>query len=214
MTNVSSVACRFAVALLYATAAFADARAVPPESGPDEITVPSTVTEDHVRHVRLGKRVAEFELTRLDELRDWTGAGTIERDGDAGTSRTWLCYSLPEQLVWFISTEMGGGSALMEVFGEAVSSKDPRIATCPRLPESLRPIAFDFGWVGSSEKAFRAVLGQPSGVRGEWSQYFYLARTQAGSATSGGSESVGAFIEAKFRNGKAVAVRASHVTSD
>jgi hypothetical protein len=173
--------------------------------------------------VRVGRQIAEFEKTTLGELRKWAGAATMEQDGDAGSSRSWLCYSLPGQLVWFISTEMGGDEqALMQLFGEAIQDGDPRVDKCPRLPPTMQPIALEFGWVGSSEAKIRAVLGPPSGVRRDWSQYLYTGkqRGRLQVKAAGKTEStdldfkVIAFVEMKFRHGKAIAVRASHVTAN
>lgn len=209
----------WAAALIVLVVASGHARAIPPDPGIEESAVPDTVSRDHVLQVRLGKHVAKYEKTTLDEIRAWAGAGIPEGDGDASTARSWLCYSFPGQMVWFVSTEMGGLTRFMELYGEAVSESDPRFKQCPSLPESLRPIEFDFGWVGSSEAAFRKVLGPPSRVHGEWSQYSYAGKERGPYRDLGSGKSktveydVGAFIEARFQNGKAVAVRASHVTS-
>ena len=211
---------RLAIGLLVTVVLSGYARAIPPASGTDEITVPSTLSRDHVRQLKLGKHVAQFEKSTLNDIRTWAGVGNLEQDGDAGTARSWLCYSLPGQIVWFLSSEMGGLTQLLEVYGEAIAKADPRTGQCPTLPESLRPIALEFGWVGDSEASFRKVLGPPSGVHGEWSQYFYAGKESGPYRAFGETEAknvefdVTAFIEVKFRNGKAVAVRASHVTSN
>jgi hypothetical protein len=210
---------RRAICLLAAAALGGLAQAIPPDSGGDEITAPATIVQDHVRHIRLGQHSAEFETTTLAEIRQWAGAGSQEHDGDAGTFRTWLCYSAPGQLVWFISPEIGGGTQLLEMFGEAVSPDDPRINKCPLLPATLLPISLEFGWVGGSEASIRKILGPPSGAHGEWTQYVYAGKGRGPYQTPGESApksiefDIGAVVEVKYRNGKAVAVRASHVSA-
>src|SRR5258705_10574077 len=93
-----SLACSFA----------SGSRALPPKWEHEAITVSATVTNDLVREVRLGKYVARFEETSLHEIQGKIGAGSLEQDGDGAAAITWLCYSLPGQLVWFVSTEMDG----------------------------------------------------------------------------------------------------------
>ena len=192
----------------------------PPKWQDEEITVPATVKRDRVRQLRLGKYVALFENTPLEEIRNKIGTGSLKHAGDAAGSASWLCYSLPGQLLWIVSTEMGESEkALMNVFAESIGQADPRRRSCPTIPTALRPVSLQFGWIGTTTIDLEKRFGKPSGIRDDWLLYFYKGKE---SGPYQGPEdasphtvdySVIAYVEARMHKGKVVALRASHVTS-
>ena len=195
-------------------------RILPPKWEDEAITVSPTVTRDLVREFRLGAYAAQFEKTSLHEIQEKMGAGSLEQAGDAADSIRWLCYSLPGQRVWLVSTEMGGSdAALMEVFVDSLSPSTPVEPTCPTLPSTLRPPSLQFGWIGSPISTIRKSFGEPSGVRGDWLLYLFAGK-EAGPYQGPGDTvpvtvdwDVSAYVEVKIREGKVVSIRASHVTS-
>ncbi len=192
----------------------------PPKWGDEAVTVSPTVSRDLVRELHLGPYVAQFEKTSLHEIREKIGSGTLEQAGDAAESIRWLCYSLPGQRVWLVSTEMGGSdAALMNVIADSLSSSAPLEPSCPSIPNTLRPLSLPFGWIGSPVSVLRGSFGKPSGARGDWLIY-YFAGKESGPYQSPGDPvpvmvdyDVSAYVEVRVQKGKVVDIRASHLTS-
>ena len=114
----------------------------PPGWAKEDITVQPTVERDLVRECRLGEYVARFEETMLRGLRNQLGVGDVQKTGDAASSIEWLCYSLPGELVWFVSSAMGGGR-LTEVAAEVIEPSDPRQSLCSPIPDAFRPVSLE-----------------------------------------------------------------------
>ena len=206
-------------ALVPAAIAFAGSTP-PPRAVSDAITVAPTTVKDHVRSLRLGEFTALFEKTPLEEIRAKLGGNEISHAGDASDSIRWLCYSLPGQIFWLISNPMGGTRAhLMEVVAESVPNADPRLESCSPVPQNLRPISLEFGWLGTSKAELHHRLGQPSRVQGDWQLFRFQGkvdgsyRAPGAAAPSRVEYDVLAYIEAKLENGAISALRALHVTS-
>ena len=210
-----------AALVISAASSLSSATPVPPPTWADEETdVAPTVVVDLVRELRLGSFVAHFEKTTLRQIRERIGAGAIEHAGDAAGSMTWLCYSLPGQRVWLVSTEMGGSDdVLMQVMADTLSASAPAEPSCPPMPDALRPISLPFGWLGTTSSALRKTFGKPSRVRGDWHVYFFDGKQRGpypGSrdATAGTVEwDVAAYVELQIQNERVVKLRASHGTS-
>ncbi len=207
-----------AVMLLGASSAMAEA--VPPPQPPGEqvMTTPSS-SKDLVRSLQLGSYTARFEKTRLDEIRDRIGSGQAAQAGDASTSMRWYCYSLPGQLVWLVSGEMGGGERLTHVAAQAIGISDPRRLSCPEIPSSLRPVRLDAGWIGNSRSAIEHALGKPTAVQGDWLVYQYGGKERGPYKGPGDTQprevefDVSSEVTVRIHEGTVVELYASHVTS-
>ena len=107
----------------------------PPDSSNEPIDVKATVPTDFARSFVLGTLEVIFEETTLGEVEAIFGPAAAGRSGDASTSQHWLCYSLPKQLIWFISGEMGGtNDRITQLQAFAVEPNDPRLDRCPAIP--------------------------------------------------------------------------------
>jgi hypothetical protein len=191
----------------------------PPRAASDAITVAPTTAKDQVRSLQFGEFTALFEKTSLEEIRARLGGNPISHAGDASESIRWLCYSLPGEIIWLISNPMGGMQALMQVVAESISNSDPRVQSCSPIPQALRPVSLEFGWLGISEAELHRRLGQPSGTRSNWQLFFFQGKV-SGPYRAPGAETpsnvaydVLAYVEARLKNGVVSALRASHVTS-
>jgi hypothetical protein len=187
----------------------------PPAIGRDKIEAPATVRRDFLIEVRLGEQAVAFEKTPLARIQELMGGGDLAHAGDAGESQTWLCYSGREELVWFVSGEMGGADhQLLSVVAERVKATDPRLDQCPPIPAGLQPITLDdVGWLGTTEVELRAKLGPPSD-HGRGRLIFHHQGKQPRAVAQGTVEfDVTAYMEAKMEDGKVVSIWASRVTS-
>jgi hypothetical protein len=213
MARPGSLLLSIACALLLAPSLCSAADARPDELKDDSVGVTPTMTRDLVRELRLGSHTLRFEESKLSEIRGLIGAGELRHAGDAADSIDWLCYSLPGQLVWFISTEMGGGELLMRVVAREASESDPRRKVCPPIPSSLQPVALEFGWIGTSEPALRAALSDPSATYSDRRSYLYSGKEAGLHQGKPVDFDVMAFIEVELAKGRVVSLEASHVTS-
>jgi hypothetical protein len=193
--------------LTLATLSNAMDKSTSPPATDDNISVDATLKEDPVQKIQIGKFIAVFEDTTLAEIRNFLGAGSINHSGDAGSSQYWLCYSLKGQRVWFISDgEMGGSDhVLTQVHVISTGEKNVKNKSCPPLPPEVKPIQFDFGWIGTTKESLINSLGQPSGVDGNALIYFYHGKDADGDVLG--------YVEVKFKNNKIISIYASHVTS-
>jgi hypothetical protein len=140
-----------AVALFLASPAIAEIAPPPEPPALNEVNAaPSNSPRDRVKSVQLGSFSAQFEKTRLEEIRDRIGSGEAAQAGDASEAIRWYCYSLPGQIIWFVSGPMGGGTRLTDVAAQSVEPSDPRSASCPPIPTSLQPVRLESGWLGAS----------------------------------------------------------------
>jgi hypothetical protein len=206
--------------LLSVAPSFVSGSLPPPKLGDETVTISPTVSRDLVRELHLGNYVALFEKTSLREIRDKVGAGSLEHVGDAADALEWLCYSLPGQRVWLVSTEMGGSNAaLMNVIADAISPSAPLEPSCPTIPSTLRPLSLPFGWIGSPVSVLRDSLGKPSGTRGDWLIYYFAGKESGPYQDPGDAVpamvdyDVSAYVEVRVQKGKVIALRASHLTS-
>ena len=176
-----------------------------------------------VRHLvwrlHLGSFSATFEETRLDDIRQRIGTGHADRAGDASESIRWYCYSLPGQLVWLVSGEMGGGERLTSVAAQSIEPSDPRRPSCPTIPESLRPVTLEFGWLGTSRGLLEEALGKPSLVRGDWLAFHYVEKVRRPYKSPPDAQArevdfdVASSIYVRIEEGIVAELHANHVTS-
>ena len=163
--------------------------------------------------------IARFEETPLQEIGDRLGRYSVGQSGDAAEFIRWLCYSLPGQLVWLIGTEMSGGNSMDQVVVESISDSDHRRKLCAPIPTQLRPVSFEFGWIGSAEADLHSKLGKPSGSRHSWQQFLFAGKVPLPYQAPGSKEpstveyDVMAYIEVKVAGGKVTAIRASRSTT-
>lgn len=119
----------------------------PPTDGPAAVVDwPATLSSPPSTGITLDSLRIDFERTSLSDVRNAVGVGHISRQGDAGDSVTWLCYTLPAaqgaSRLWLTSGEMGGGRYITEVSIRMSNAFTPRPA-CPLLPKRFRAIEFD-----------------------------------------------------------------------
>lgn len=191
----------------------------PPRWGSDAITIGPTIAKDWVREVHFGQFTAHFGETSLQEIGEKLGSYSVGYSGDASEFIGWLCYSLPGQLVWVIGTELSGGRLMDEVIAESVSESDGRREACAAIPPHLRPVSFEFGWIGSTETELHSKLGKPSGRRENWQLFYFAGKASLPYRAPGSAEpsiveyDVMAYVEAKLDHGKVTSIRASHSTT-
>jgi hypothetical protein len=192
----------------------------PPRVRSEAIRVEANATRDFLGEVRLGSNALVFEETTLEQIRAMVGSGEVSRAGDASESQTWLCYSRPEELVWFASGEMGGSERLLAVSAERVVADDPRLRRCPAIPKNLEPVTSSFGWIGTTEEELRERLGEPS-TAGDGRLVFYYVGKKKGRYGSPDDVraqivefDVSAYLEVVIGNGKVISLQASHVMSN
>lgn len=185
----------------------------------EAITVPATLKIDPVIKINIGTGIgtfkAEFEKTTLGEIRDLLNSGSIQHAGDAAESQYWLCYTLSDQRVWFISHgEMGGPEhALTQVQASTQSSTYHGNLSCPEMPARYKSISLDFGWIGTTEKSFLEAIGAPSGRKGGRLMYHYadtIQKKHNGKVIKG---DVTSYVEVTILDNKINSLDVSHVTS-
>ena len=182
----------------------------PPENQSYPIAVKASVATDFAEQLLVGKLRLQFEKTELEEIRANLGPVPYGMSGDASTSIRWLCYSLPEQLLWFGSGEMGGGRVLTRLRAVVVTADDPRLDECPEVPETFQPVRFAFGWLGTNVAAVRDALGRPSGVVDDQTVYFYSGKLNK----SGIEYDVSTYASMKFSDCQLSEIDVSHITSN
>lgn len=148
----------------------------PPPRFPLDVAPRPTLKTSPVSSISLGSVVVVFDKTTLGEAKKQIKAGKIQNQGDAGESAYWLCYSIRtleawEQL-WLLSHgEMGGDEHVIHGVAAKVSSKKP-LASCPELPDSLRPVKLNNGiWLGAQTDEITKILGKPSLQQKQWRHY-------------------------------------------
>jgi hypothetical protein len=148
----------------------------PPPRFPLEVAPRPTLNTSPASSIYLGSVVVVFDKTTLGEAKEQLKAGKIQNHGDAGESAYWLCYSIRtpkawEQL-WLLSHgEMGGDEHVIHGVAAKVSSKKPP-ASCPELPDILRPVKLNNGlWLGAQTEEITKKLGKPSLQQKQWRHY-------------------------------------------
>jgi hypothetical protein len=185
----------------------------PPPPTNESIKVSATLKVDPVREIRIGSFKAQFEKTTLGEILETVGIGSIQHAGEAGESQYWLCYSLPNQRIWLISTEMGGsGHKLIQV--QAISTKSSREnAACPQIPARFKSISMKFGWLGTNQDDFIKALGRPSGKEDGRLMYHYAGKKPGVYDGQRIEWDVTSYVEVVMEKSKISSITASHVTS-
>jgi hypothetical protein len=100
---------------------------------------------------------------------------------------------------------------MSEVVVEAISDSDGRRERCTAIPTHRRPVAFEFGWIGSTEAELHSKLGKPSESRDNWQSFYFLGKAALPSQPAGSAElhyEVRAYVEAKLDGGKVTSIRA------
>jgi len=210
---------RLFIAILTLTLAIPSNATDEPTSPPatnDINPVHATLKEDPAQKIQIGKFIAGFESTTLDEIRKFLGTGLIDHSGDAASSQYWLCYSLLGQRVWFISHgEMGGSNhVLTQVHVISTGEKKVENKSCPTLPPEAIAVQFDFGWIGTTKESLIDSLGQPSGTDGNALIYFYHGKKTATYTGIHADWDVLGYVKVILENNRIVSIYASHVTSN
>lgn len=163
----------------------------------------------------LGKRQLRFQKDSLADIRARIGRGAIGHEGDAGSSRYWLCFSAEgpagPQRIWLIADgEMGGSAhALTGVHAELLEQAAPASAACPALPRALLPLRLDNGLALGQPAARLEGLPPASGT--PWRAWLYRARLPPSGA--GGPADVSNLLEADVRDGRIRGLAVSHIVS-
>jgi len=196
---------------LYAVAGQRGESTYPPRTS-EIITVPATLKIDPIQEIHIGNFKAEFERTTLGEILEALGIGSIQHAGDAGGYQEWLCYALPNQRIWLISSEMGGGR-LTQVHAISKRSASQGNAACPQIPTRFQSISMNFGWLGTTQKKLLKALGQPSGTQDSRLMYFYAGKKPGLYGGQSVEWDVTSYVEAVIVDNKISSLYASHVTS-
>lgn len=183
------------------------ANTISPPKRDDRITVPATMNRDLIKEIYLGEKVFKLEETTLPEIIKTLGQSEISHSGDAASSQYWLCYSLENSTIWFISHgEMGGlRHRLTQIYAVAEN------LGCPRLEN--KNIKSSFGWLGISKESLISILGEPSGVTSNVYKYFYSGEQPRDYQGEAVDFNVMGYAEFVFENNVVISVYASHVTS-
>lgn len=176
------------------------------------ITVPATLECDPIQEIHIGSVKAEFEKTTLGETLNAIGIGSIQHAGDAGGYQEWLCYSLPSQRIWLISSEMGGGR-LTQVQAISTRSTSRGNAACPQIPTRFQLIFMNFGWLGTTQENLLKSRGQPSGRKDGRLMYFFAGKKPGLYGGQSVEWDVTSYVEAVIVDNKVSSLYASHVTS-
>ena len=107
--------------------------------------------------MHMGGFVIVWETTRLADVLNAIGVGTVQHGGDAGDSTYWICYAsggTRPQRIWLISDgEMGGFEhAISQVIAEE-QSDGATSQDCPQIPRAFLPVKLSNGlWLGAHEQ--------------------------------------------------------------
>ncbi|MGX4771985.1 hypothetical protein ACWAUC_19610 [Bradyrhizobium guangdongense] len=168
-----------------------------------------TVVKRLATRFSLGAFPGRFEETRLDEVRDAVGQGTIQHQGDAGDSIYWLCYRRAQDRLWVLSSgEMGGPDHLVTEIVEELTEKDGGTATdCAIIPDKFAPVVVDGKLhLGMTRQEIIAAFGPPS--KSEAAQMLY---SHEGKLAHGFDET--AWLILGFREDKLVSMRGGKTTT-
>lgn len=160
---------------------------VPPPDTTMSATWPATLRQAPATRLALGPVRIRFGRTTLQDVLKAVGVGKLEHSGDAGDSRTWLCYvTAPHDghvsRLWLVSGEIDSGKYITGVSARRVSSGTRATASCPQLPASFDHIVLDNDvWLGVSKSELAGRLKEPSHVSGDWRMFDYTRMFKADS---------------------------------
>jgi len=170
----------------------------------------STVANDPVRPLNLGKLRVLLESTELATVRNAAATGTIVHQGNGSDALSFLCYTVaeaePPQRLWFSSSELAGSGRIDGI--EAVELPAGAAATpaCPALPASLQPMHFDDGlWLGALSAEQKRAYGTAAQRSGPWSASFHGRH---------GSVDVLGSLVVDLRKGRAVGLYVAHASQN
>ena len=149
----------FGVALMLAGGpALAAVPDAPPSPMIDVLSAPATAKAPFAQTLHMGGAKFELETDSLADIVKLIGTGTLGHMGDAGSSYSWVCYSLPHARLWLSGGEGGDLDTVTAQVSEEAAS-----ASCPALPAAYRSVNLDGAiWLGVSEAAAVKRLG-PAG---------------------------------------------------
>jgi hypothetical protein len=186
------------------------AQTAPPSSDERALeNVPPTVKARFAMRFSLGAFSGRFEDTPLDAVRKAVGAGTMQHQGDAAGSLTWLCYQHGQNRLWVTSGEMGGDDHRVTEIIAQLTDKDTATSTdCAVLPEKFAPFVIDGKLhLGMSRSEVVKALGQPS--KSDAGEMVY---SHAGKLKNGFDETAWFFLG--FRDEKLISMRGGKATTN
>ena len=215
-TNIIA-ACTIGIAAMSAAS-----RALEPPSRPEEVRGEGTLKVQPAVGIQMGRQFVRFEQSTLADILKAAGRGLIAHHGDASGSEYFLCYTKPTGplsfRVWVISNgEMGGPAhSVTEIVAHRVEAATAANEECPPLPRHLQPVALDRGiWIGTTRDQLRRKFGPESAARDDgWLVYNFLGALPGRIGGERVSWDVTNTLEARVRNGRVDALRASRVTSN
>jgi hypothetical protein len=166
----------------------------------------------------MGRLKIQFEKTTLPEVLSAIKLGSIQHQGDAGDSVSWLCYTALTHgynaRIWIESSdEMGGpGEAVTDVAIQKITDgRSP--ADCPILPKQYEPLSFNNGvWLGTPNGTVKNVF--PSGLlrSGQLAFIGYQGKVADDGHCDGGYDLLNS-LYLTFKAGLVIAMDAGQVTS-
>lgn len=208
--------------LLLACSAAPISAKTPPPALPSWRVMPyrATLRSEPAAGFTLGAFDTRFEHTTLNDVRGALHAGQIERQGDAGGSILWLCYTnthaMPVERIWIVSSgEMGGPDhAVQEIDIENAPSSGPS-HDCPSLPKAMTPVIVGAGLeIGSPISSVVLHLGQPSVAWQHWLSFDYEHTSRENCATWKDSEvDFTNWLMLRSLHGRVQSLHAGQVTS-
>jgi len=174
----------------------------------------ATLKKRPVTGLVMGKFRAEFERTKLEDIRRAASVGEIRHQGDAAESVWWLCYTnvlaTGVERIWLMSGEMGGGEVVTELRAQRGAGGGAS-ADCPALPDRLKPLSLDGGlWLGAPESAVVARLGAPLFQNEGWWYHAYEGKVPG--ACEGGFDLINV-LRLEFIGGRVNSLGAGQMTS-
>ncbi len=209
--------------LLAASTQAYSADLAPPPNFPLEVAPKATLNSTPASSISLGSVIVDFDKTTLGEAKKLIKAGKIQRQGDAGESVYWLCYSIRDEdeweQLWLLSHgEMGGSEHIIYGVAAKILPMKPSADACPELPAGLRPVKLNNGlWLGMKTDEIRKKLGKPSLHQKQWIHY-WSERELVGDprAKDFGTDKIYELgsISVRAARGKVVEIWATKQTSD
>jgi hypothetical protein len=196
------------LALFGSAVAFAGS-AVPPPSWGEQLPSANTTTSNPVAPLFIGKLRVVLERTTLADVRSAIGRGEVARQGDAGKSVSWLCYTLssmqPAQRLWLTSSELAGGSIINGFSAVEIANAEAQ-PQCPELPDRFRTVRFGKGlWLGSAPDMERHTSGAAKSVGNVWYQVYTSKK---------GEFDVSGTVAIEVTNSRVTALHAAHTTTN
>jgi hypothetical protein len=193
---------------------------------PDDVFSSATkVDHDFVEWCQVGPHTFLQEKTTLSEILHALGKGFLKGNGgDAAAGEMRVDYTDGKNLIRFSSNnEMGG--ITQDLDGIEIRSLMPGEKAAP-LPELMLPITFPFGACGMTFRDLERRLGSATVVKGRAAYVYDVTRKIRNFYNYSGKErvkipggemidlDVNGILEAKVSDGRVVAFRISHLTSE